>query len=156
LSIKNKRFEAPIRSERSAAPASESLEIRVKAQATVPDATCRHWGLHMTIGAEAGDQPAVATLLLEPVLDLGAAERLHARLTELRGQPLDIDASQVERLGGLCLQVLISARNTWRAEGLSAVIGQPSSAFEDAWAMFAAPALQDDPPHPFGTEGLDA
>jgi len=110
----------------------------------------------MTIGAEAGDQPAVATLLLEPVLDLGAAERLHARLTELRGQPLDIDASQVERLGGLCLQVLISARNTWRAEGLSAVIGQPSSAFEDAWAMFAAPALQDDPPHPFGTEGLDA
>jgi len=109
----------------------------------------------MSIGAEAGTQPA-AKLLLEPVLDLGAAERLHARLLELRGQPIDIDASQVERLGGLCLQVLISARNTWSGDGQSAVIGQASTAFEDAWAMFAAPGLHDDQPHPFGTEGPDA
>jgi len=100
-------------------------------------------------------EPA-AKLLLEPVLDLGAAERLHARLLELRGQPLDIDASQVERLGGLSLQVLISARNTWRADGQSAVIGQTSPAFDDAWAMFAAPGFNTDQPHPFGTEGLDA
>ena len=110
----------------------------------------------MSIGAEAGDQPAVAKLQLEPVLDLGAAERLHARLLELRGQPIDIDASQVERLGGLCLQVLISARNTWQADGHSAVLGQASPAFDDAWAMFAAPGFNNDQPHPFGTEGLDA
>lgn len=110
----------------------------------------------MSIGAEAGDQPAAAKLLLEPVLDLGAAERLHARLLELRGQPLDIDASQVERLGGLCLQVLVSARETWRADGHSAVIGQASAAFDDAWAMFAAPGFNNHPPHAFGTEGLDA
>jgi chemotaxis protein CheX len=110
----------------------------------------------MSVGAGAGDQPTVAKLQLEPVLDLGAAERLHARLLELRGQPLDIDASQVERLGGLCLQVLISARNTWRADGHGAVIGQASAAFDDAWAMFAAPGFNNDPPHPFGTEGLDA
>jgi chemotaxis protein CheX len=109
----------------------------------------------MSNGAEAGDQPAAAKLLLEPVLDLGAAERLHARLTELRGQSLDIDASQVERLGGLCLQVLISARNTWQADGQSAVLGQSSTAFEDAWAMFAAPVFND-PPQAFGTEGLNA
>lgn len=110
----------------------------------------------MSIGAGVGDQPAAAKLMLEPVLDLGAAERLHARLLELRGQPLDIDASQVERLGGLCLQVLMSARNTWRADGQSAVIGQTSAAFDDAWAMFAAPGFDNDQPHPFGTEGLDA
>jgi len=109
----------------------------------------------MSIGAEAGSHPAAAKLQLEPVLDLGAAERLHARLVELRGQPLEIDASQVERLGGLCLQVLISARNTWRAEGLSAVIGQPSPAFEDAWAMFAAPALPN-LTDPSGHKGQDA
>src|SRR5215472_3865895 len=113
-----------------------------------------HWGFAMSIGTEAGDLPA-AKLLLEPVLDLGAAERLHARLMELRGQPIDIDASQVERLGGLCLQVLISARNTWRADGQSAAIGQTSTAFDDAWAMFAAPGFNDPPPA-FGTEGLDA
>jgi len=114
------------------------------------------WGLLMSNVAEAGVQPAAAKLMLEPVLDLGAAERLHARLLELRGQPLDIDASQVERLGGLCLQVLLSARNTWRADGQGAVIGPASTAFEDAWAMFAAPGFNSDPPHPFGTEGLDA
>jgi len=109
----------------------------------------------MSIRAGAGDQQVAAKLLLEPVLDLGAAERLHARLSELRGQPLEIDASQVERLGGLSLQVLISARNTWRADGQSAVIGQASTAFEDAWAMFAAPGFND-PPQALGTEGLDA
>ena len=114
-------------------------------------------GCVMSIGSGTGDQPAVAKLLLEPVLDLGAAERLHTRLMELRGHPLDIDASQVERLGGLSLQVLISARNTWHADGHSAVIGQASAAFEDAWAMFAAPSLtSDQPTHPFGTEGLNA
>jgi len=109
----------------------------------------------MSIGTEAGDHPAAAKLLLEPVLDLGAAERLHARLSELRGQPLDIDASQVERLGGLCLQVLISARNTWQADGQAAVMAHTSTAFEDAWSMFAAPGFND-PPQAFGTEGLDA
>jgi chemotaxis protein CheX len=112
----------------------------------------------MSILAEAGPQPAAVNVQLEPVLDLGAAERLHARLMELRGQPLDIDASQVERLGGLCLQVLISARNTWQAEGHSAVIGQASTAFEEAWTLFAAPSFSEplEPIPPFGTEGLDA
>ena len=109
----------------------------------------------MSIGAEAGSHPAAAKLQLEPVLDLGAAERLHARLVELRGQPLEIDASQVERLGGLCLQVLISARNTWHADGQSAVIGQASTTFEDAWAMFAAPALPN-LTDPSGHKGQDA
>jgi chemotaxis protein CheX len=75
---------------------------------------------------------------------------------DLRGQPLDIDASQVERLGGLCLQVLISARNTWQGDGRSAVISQASAAFDDAWAMFAAPGFNSDQPPAFGTEGLDA
>jgi len=115
-------------------------------------------GCAMSIASEAGVQPAVVKLQLEPVLDLGAAERLHARLMEVRGQPLDIDASQVERLGGLCLQVLVSARETWIADGQTAVIGQSSTAFEDAWALFAAPSYSDasDTLPPFGTEGLDA
>ena len=111
----------------------------------------------MSIASEAGAPPAVVNLQLEPVLDLGAAERLHARLTELRGQPLDIDASQVERLGGLCLQVLISARNTWHADGHSAVIGQASTAFDEAWELFAAPRFSDSSDLlPLGTEGQDA
>ena len=112
----------------------------------------------MTIASGAGAQPAAVKLQLEPVLDLGAAERLHARLVEVRGQPLDIDASQVERLGGLCLQVLISARETWQSDGHVAVIGQSSTAFEEAWALFAAPSFSDcaDLSPPFGTEGQNA
>jgi chemotaxis protein CheX len=90
-------------------------------------------------------QAAGGWLRLEPVLDLSAAERLHAQLLARRGQPLAIDASQVERLGGLSLQVLLSARNTWAADGLSARIASPSAAFEDAWALFGAPGLICDP-----------
>jgi chemotaxis protein CheX len=101
-------------------------------------------------------QAAGGWLRLEPVLDLSAAERLHAQLLARRGQPLAIDASQVERLGGLSLQVLLSARNTWQADGGHAAIGQTSAAFDDAWAMFAAPAFNTDQPHPFGKEGPDA
>ena len=85
--------------------------------------------------------PAGETVQLEPVLDLGAAERLHAQLTGLRGRPIDIDASQVERLGGLCLQVLLSAHKTWAADGQDARLGPASAAFEDAWALFGAPAF---------------
>ena len=112
----------------------------------------------MPIMSEAGLQPAHSRLQLEPVLDLGAAERLHGQLIGLRGAPLDIDASQVERLGGLCLQVLLSARNTWIADGQPAVISQTSTAFEDAWALFAAPSFSNvsDQPNPFEQEGLDA
>jgi chemotaxis protein CheX len=114
----------------------------------------RHWEFRMSIASESGARSAPVTVQLEPVLDLGAAERLHATLMGLRGQPLDIDASQVERLGGLCLQVLISARDTWRADGHSAVIGQASTAFEDGWSLFAAPGFSDT--NPLSTEGPDA
>jgi chemotaxis protein CheX len=80
-------------------------------------------------------------LQLEPILDLGAAERLHAQLVSLRGRPLDIDASQVERLGGLCLQVLLSAKTTWATDGQDVRLSSASPAFEDAWALFGAPAF---------------
>jgi chemotaxis protein CheX len=91
--------------------------------------------------ADVDNQPSEDLLQLEPVLDLGAAERLHARLVALRGGPIEIDASQVERLGGLCLQVLLSARQTWAADGHSARLSQTSAAFDDAWALFGAPAF---------------
>ena len=109
----------------------------------------------MPIASDAGSEPAQSRLLLEPVLDLGAAERLHGQLMELRGSPLDIDASQVERLGGRCLQVLLSARNTWRVDDQPAVISQTSTAFDDAWALFAAPSFSDQP-NSLEQEGLDA
>jgi chemotaxis protein CheX len=47
------------------------------------------------------------------VLDLKAASPLRDQIVERRGSPLRLDASHVERLGGLCLQVLIAARAAW-------------------------------------------
>ncbi len=69
---------------------------------------------------------------LVPVLDLGAAAPLWANLCEVRGQPLEIDASAVDRLGGQCLQVLLAARAKWASDGVPFSISSPSPAFLEA------------------------
>ncbi|MCL4715900.1 MAG: STAS domain-containing protein [Hyphomonadaceae bacterium] len=80
-------------------------------------------------------------LRLSPVLDLGAAAPLWRGLCEARGAAIEIDASQVERIGGLCLQVLLAARTQWRADGRSFAIVQPSAAFADGVRLMAAADL---------------
>lgn len=86
--------------------------------------------------------PESAVLSLAPILDLQAAEPLRAELMVLRGRPLSIDASQVSRLGGLCLQVLISARKTWTEDGLPLSVDEPSEAFTEQLASFGDPELR--------------
>lgn len=75
---------------------------------------------------------------LPPVLDLGASGQLRSQLMELRGQKLELDGSQVERLGGLCLQVLMAARNQWRVDGAEFQIVNASPAFLDGVRLMAA------------------
>jgi chemotaxis protein CheX len=87
----------------------------------------------------------MAAVGLAPVLDLQAAEPLRAELMALRGRPLIIDASQVNRLGGLCLQVLMSARKLWAQDGLSLMVDQPSSAFSEQLTGFGEPELRYEP-----------
>lgn len=82
-----------------------------------------------------------ATLTLAPVLDLNAAGPLKAEILAHRGQDLTLDASAVERLGGLCLQVLLSAARTWAADGLNLSLGFVSQALTEQWAAFGAPEL---------------
>lgn len=53
---------------------------------------------------------------LPAVLDFKAATPLAECLFALRGASLAIDASRVERIGGQCLQVLLSAKKTWSAD----------------------------------------
>lgn len=83
-----------------------------------------------------------AVLSLAPILDLQAAEPLRAELMVLRGRALSIDASQVSRLGGLCLQVLIAARKTWAEDGLPLSVDEPSDAFTEQLASFGDPELR--------------
>lgn len=77
-------------------------------------------------------------IVLASVLDMNAAEPLKAALLAVRGQVVVLDASNVERLGGLCLQVLLSARKTWAADGVELTIAPQSEAFSEQWAAFGA------------------
>ena len=55
----------------------------------------------------ASKKAAQKSLSLAPVLDLNEATALHQQLMGLKGNPLVIDASAVERVGALCVQVLM-------------------------------------------------
>ena len=81
-----------------------------------------------------------AVVVLPAVLDIQQAAPLREELLALRGQAVMVDGSAVDRLGALCLQVLISAQQTWARDGLSLVIDRASDAFADQWNAFGAPA----------------
>ena len=87
-----------------------------------------------------------AVLALPAVLDLRAAGSLKTDLLALRGRPVVLEAGAVERLGGLCLQILLAARNTWAADGHSLTVGGDAGAFSEQWAAFGAPPLEPAPP----------
>jgi chemotaxis protein CheX len=91
----------------------------------------------MTILSSSTDEGVV----LDAVLDLKAADRLKVALMERRGAPLEIDASGVQRLGGLCLQVLIAAQNAWRLDGVPMSISSRSDEFSETLKLFGADAL---------------
>ncbi|QYF86190.1 STAS domain-containing protein [Brevundimonas sp. PAMC22021] len=82
-----------------------------------------------------------AVLTLGPVLDLRAAEPLKAELLSRRGKAVALDASGVDRLGGLSLQVLLSARKTWAADGQPFTVQAASDAFATQWEAFGASPL---------------
>ncbi len=86
------------------------------------------------------------TLMLGPVLDLKAAAPLQAEMLARRGQALEIDASAVQRLGGLCLTVLISAQRTWSDDAIPLHVSNRSQAFDDALSLFGAATRFDEPP----------
>ncbi|CAN5263900.1 STAS domain-containing protein [soil metagenome] len=87
--------------------------------------------------------PALAQVILPAVLDLQHAEPLRAELLGLRGQSVTVDGSAVERLGGLCLQVLISAQQSWAADGQVLSIDRVSGAFADQWNAFWAGSVSE-------------
>ena len=85
--------------------------------------------------------PDQTQLKLPEVLDVGVAAALAAQLQALRGQPLTLDASGVQRVGGLSLQVLLSARLTWENDAKPLRVAEPSPAFEEALALYGASSL---------------
>lgn len=79
-----------------------------------------------------------AAIALPENLDLKAAAPLKAALLERRGAAITVEADQVRRLGGLCLQVLLAARKAWDQDGQSFSIKGPSEAFVETTRLFGA------------------
>jgi chemotaxis protein CheX len=65
-------------------------------------------------------------LQLPSVLDVKAASALQQQFIDRRGTALHIDASRVERIGGLCLQVLLAAQAAWSTDQQALVFDNPS------------------------------
>lgn len=82
---------------------------------------------------------APQTIALHPVLDLAAAAPLAEALRAARGRPVLLDASAVQRLGGQCLQVLLSAAATWATDGAAFAISAPSENFAADLGLLGLP-----------------
>ena len=83
--------------------------------------------------------PAAAPALrLAELLDLRAAGPLAAELLALCGYDVAIDASHVHKLGGQCLQVLLSARAGWLGDGMRFRVVAPSQGFTECLALLGA------------------
>jgi chemotaxis protein CheX len=65
-------------------------------------------------------------LQLPSVLDVKAASALQRQFLARRGAALQVDASHVERVGGLCLQVLLAAQAAWANDRQVLVFANPS------------------------------
>lgn len=82
------------------------------------------------------------TIQLSANLDVLASAPLKAALVAARGAPVSLDASDVQRFGGLCLQVLLAARRQWASDGARFEIVRTSAAFlEQARLLGATEAL---------------
>jgi chemotaxis protein CheX len=78
-------------------------------------------------------------VVLPQVMDLRAAGPLAQRILGFQGRPLILDASDVERIGGLCLQVLLSARLSWAVDRVPLTVMNPTRTFEESLELFGAP-----------------
>lgn len=60
----------------------------------------------------------VAKVTLPPFMTSRYATELLGDLQAMRGRSISLDASSVQKIGALCLQVLSSGHKTWTADGL--------------------------------------
>lgn len=73
---------------------------------------------------------------LPACLDLKAAADLHREFLARRGLDLTVDAAEVSRLGGLCLQVLLAAEGAWRNDGREFAVVNASDTYSKALTLF--------------------
>jgi len=87
------------------------------------------------------DAPSACAVRLEAILDLKSAAPLLRDILAVRGQDLALEASDVRRLGGQCLQVLLAAKAAWSQDGHGFEIRDASPAFIEGAALMGAADL---------------
>jgi len=90
---------------------------------------------------DASESGRAERIVLAPNLDLNAGAKLREDLLAKRGAALEVDASQVQRVGALCLQVLIAARHEWEHAKLSLIFTSPSAQFDEGIRLMGAGAV---------------
>lgn len=85
----------------------------------------------------------VDVYVLSPVLDAAAAQALAPALLERRGGDLWLDGSQVDKIGALSLQVLLSAQKTWAHDAHAFSLADASPPLATALRQFGASSLLD-------------
>jgi chemotaxis protein CheX len=86
---------------------------------------------------------ASSQLQLPEVLDLTAASPLAEALLAHRGRELSVDAGGVRRAGAQCLQVLIAAVATWKADGVRLRLANPTAEFLEGCRLLGIEFDQD-------------
>lgn len=88
------------------------------------------------------EMPIEATVVLPDSLDSASAASIQELLLARRGSSLVVDAGQVNRVGVQALQVLIAAAQTWRADGQSYTVTNPSNELLETIALIGLSADQ--------------
>jgi chemotaxis protein CheX len=83
-------------------------------------------------------EESTRTLALPEVMDSDTACVLARKLAEHRMHPIKLDASSVEQAGGLCMQVILSARKSWKRNGRTFAIGDASRVFRQSAELLGA------------------
>lgn len=78
----------------------------------------------------------VKQLILNERLDSVAASVLRTEIAAAEGEDIALDASAVTFLGGMCLELLMCARQVWEASGHRLAIESPSDAFVENLSRF--------------------
>lgn len=75
---------------------------------------------------------AVSRIALPASLGPTEAAELAEQLRGMRGGPVELEAHDVRRVGGQCVQILLSAAATWRADGAPLRLVEPSPEVAEA------------------------
>ena len=81
----------------------------------------------------------VQILTLPETLDLRAAGPLVSNFNAARGNHVTVDASKVQKVGTLCVQILLSAHTTWARDGIPLGMINPSEEFLEALEVLGIP-----------------